>query len=101
MFVHLVNSELWQRVTGERIPETPVDARTYSQYGYPWFSLYDEKLGDIASSDVLEGVKSVKGMDEDKGFKPQQDDESVEIADGQVHGITPTVLAHAVADGDW
>jgi hypothetical protein len=84
VFVHLCNSQLWREITGEAPPETPVSARTYTQHGYPWFDIYDEDKGDVKPSDTLKGVKSVKGMDEQKGFGPQQDDSTVDVSPGQV-----------------
>jgi hypothetical protein len=42
--VHIVNTELWREITGERPPETPVTAREYSRHNLPWFELYDEQL---------------------------------------------------------
>ncbi len=32
----------WREITGEEPPPTPVSARTYSEHGFPWFSLYVE-----------------------------------------------------------
>ena len=84
VYVHIVNSLAYREITGERAPESPISARTYTQYGYPWFTLYDEERGDIALSEELAGVKSVKQMDESKGFAPQQDDDPVPVPQGQV-----------------
>jgi hypothetical protein len=94
LYVHIVNSQLYREITGERAPDTPVTARTYTEHGYPWFALYDEAQPDVPVPDTLAGVKSVKQMDAEKGFAPQQDDTSVPVADEQVIGVpggtTPT-----------
>ncbi len=63
VFVHIVNSRLWREITGEPVPPTPVDTRAYIEAGLPWFDVYDDGLGDIAASDVLAKVKSVKDKD--------------------------------------
>jgi hypothetical protein len=59
VFVHIVNSRLWTRITGEPLPPTPVDVHSYIAAGLPWFDLYDDHLGDIDASGVLARVKSV------------------------------------------
>ena len=89
VFVHLCNSQLWREITGEAPPETPVSAQTYTKHGYPWFDIYDEDEGDIKPSEALKGVKSVKEMDKDKGFGPQQDDSPVGVPPGQVNYLVP------------
>jgi hypothetical protein len=87
LYVHIVNSHLYQEITSQRPPESPISAQTYTQHGYPWFALYDETQPDVPVPDTLAGVKSVKQMDAEKGFSLQQDDTTVPVADGQVIGI--------------
>ena len=103
VFVHLCNSQLWREITGEAPPETPVSAKTYTDHGYPWFDIYDEDKGDIKPSATLGGVKSVKEMDEQQGFGPQQDDGTVDVPGGQVKKLpgTPTADKTKVPDGNW
>jgi len=84
VYVHIVNSMDFREITGLEPPETPVSARVYTEMGYPWFDLYDEAKGDIKASGKLKNVKSVKEMDKEKGFKPQQDDAPVDIPQDQV-----------------
>ena len=67
LYVHIVNSQLYAEITGTEPPASPISAKTYTQHGYPWFELYDEAKADVAVSDTLAGVKSVKEMDAEKG----------------------------------
>jgi hypothetical protein len=97
VFVHICNSAMYRDITGEAPPPTPISARTYTDHGYPWFALYDEGEGTVKSSPVLDKVKSVKEMDAEKGFAPQQDDSSVEIPSENVVAIDKD----KVRDGDW
>ena len=85
--IFVVNSMAYRAITGEDPPDTPIDARTYTAYGYPWFQLYDEEKGDIEASDALAGIKTVKEKDEEHGFGPQQDDDPVDVDQSQVIGI--------------
>lgn len=56
--IYIINSEQFEAITGRRPPESPVDAATYTSYGFPWFDLYDERKPDLPASDALRGVKS-------------------------------------------
>jgi hypothetical protein len=99
VFVHIVNSMMFREITGKEPPTTPVSAQTYAQNHLPWFDLYDDKMSDIEASDELKGVKSIKEMDKEKGFKPQQDDSSVDLSDSPT--IKYKVDKDDVGDGDW
>jgi hypothetical protein len=41
-FVHLLNSEHYRSVTGERPPHIPFSARDYAKAGLPWFHCYSD-----------------------------------------------------------
>jgi hypothetical protein len=96
VYVHIVNSMMFREITGMEPPRDT--ARTYSQYGLPWFELYDEHKGDAKPSGVLSGVRTVKEVDSGNGFEPQQDDTPVET-DGQIVTVDPD--PGAVKDGKW
>lgn len=59
VYVHILNSEMWHRITGEAPPPSPVSARSYIDAGLPWFSLYDEHAQTLAPTAKLAGVKSI------------------------------------------
>jgi hypothetical protein len=61
--VQIINSLHFRDVTGERPPNTPIDARTYVQLGYPFYSIYEEP-SNVAGN--FEGIKSIGQMN---GFK--------------------------------
>jgi hypothetical protein len=58
--VHILNSEQFQAVTGQRPPMTSISAQDYTERGFPWFKLYDEGEEDLAPSESLGGLKSVE-----------------------------------------
>lgn len=98
LFVHIVNSELWREITGERAPETPVTAKEYKKHGLPWFELYDEHCPALGAQAKLQQVKSVKQMDDAQSDWPLQDDESVEPSViKRLYGMAK----HLVRDGRW
>ncbi len=97
-FVHIVNSELWREITGEKPPESPVTAKEYRRHGLPWFELYDESYGTLQGQAALKKVKSVRELDADKSTLPLQDDDSVEP--GAVKKLY-LLAKHLVRDGQW
>jgi hypothetical protein len=64
-FVHIVNSEQYEVLTGAPPPPSPISAATYTENGFPWFDLYDEEKGDVAAPRRLAGVKSVRAGGEE------------------------------------
>jgi hypothetical protein len=76
IFIHICNSVLFEEITGMAAPPSPVDAKAYTRAGYPWFDIYDEKLGDLTAQEALKDVKSINEMDktEDKGFNVYEND---------------------------
>lgn len=101
VYVHIVNSMMYREITGQEPPPTPVTAKSYTQSGFPWFDLYDEHKLDVAASEILSQVKSVKEMDGEKGFAPQQDDTSVKIPNEQVNKLKLKSDPNQVRDGNW
>jgi hypothetical protein len=63
VFVHIVNSNQYRKVTGIEPPPTPVSAKTYIEFGLPWFELYDEKEGDVEPPKKLADLISIKEKD--------------------------------------
>jgi len=57
--VHLVNSVEFEALTGQAPPPTPIDTRTYTDLGFPWFDLYDEDRADLAASERLSRIRPV------------------------------------------
>jgi hypothetical protein len=62
--VQLLNSESFMAITGRAPPSSPIDAKTYQQYGYPFFDIWNEELSGVKGD--FEVVKSVGEIDESK-----------------------------------
>ena len=54
VFVHIVDSESYRELTGQDAPPSPVSAKTYTEYGLPWFELYDEEKGTLRRGRLAE-----------------------------------------------
>jgi len=100
IYVHIVNSLMYREITGQEPPATPVTAKLYTQYGLPWFDLYDDQMGDISAPADLKKVKTVKEMDKEKGFTPQQDDESIIVQEDKIIKLDIDSNKE-VKDGNW
>jgi hypothetical protein len=85
--VHLVNSEQYRQITGVAAPPTPIDARTYTEHGLPWFELHDESLGDLAPPSSLTEVRSVREIAEQRGAASPANDAPVEIPEKQIRRV--------------
>jgi len=69
-WVHICNSESWQKVTGKTPPHTPPTAKDYNDAHMPWFDYYSESKA-INGSEKLKGVKSVSEFTpDDPSFNP-------------------------------
>ncbi len=77
-FVHITNSLAWRAVTGEEPPTTPLTSREYQDAGLPWFDWYGGDREALEGAKKLAGLKTVKGMGEEKGEHPLPENESVE-----------------------
>jgi hypothetical protein len=81
--IYIINSEQFRSITGIEPPDTPVEAATYTSYGFPWFDLYDEHKADLTASKKLKNVKSTGQLDKEKGIS-KQNDSSFVVPDSQV-----------------
>jgi ubiquitin len=59
--VQILNSAVFESITGNPPPSTPITAQTYANHGYPYYDIYDEKPSGIKGD--FSGVKSVADKD--------------------------------------
>lgn len=70
--IHLVNTEMWSAATGEAAPPTPVDARSYTEAGLPWFERYEETAPDVAAPQILQQVQPLNDPEPSLAVRPEQ-----------------------------
>ena len=97
LFVHIVNSSMYTKITGKEPPKTVISSQTYTDYGYPWYDIWDENKKSIKPSKILSQVKSVKEIDEEKYSWLQQNDQTVHI--NNIYPIKKD--PNEVRDGFW
>jgi len=81
--IHIANSAQFYDLVGIQPPPTPVDTKTYTEYGLPWFDLYDEFKEDVSPSKHLTGVKTIAEVDAEQG-ETAVDNGSVDVLETQV-----------------
>lgn len=85
--IHIVNSVMYEKITGEAPPPSPIDAQTYAEHGYPWFELYDETKRDVKPSETLAGVKSIHTLDMERTGGDITPEASVDIDPKDMHEL--------------
>ncbi len=90
VFVHIANSEQYEAMTGHPPPETPVNARVYTDHGLPWFALYDESRDAVSGSARLATVRSTADIDRARTGHTSTDDRPIEVSDAQMRKLKGT-----------
>jgi hypothetical protein len=70
--LHLVNSEVYQRITGLPTPPCPITADSYQRYNIPWYSDYDEKAKAVAPVAVFKRILSIGKIDKSRGIQAEE-----------------------------
>jgi hypothetical protein len=63
------NSQLYRQVTGEVPTEPPINASTYADYGYPFYSMYEEPSEVSGNFDAVQSVNQIDKV-EDSQVEP-------------------------------
>lgn len=86
VFVHIVNSLQFQAIVERDPPSPPIDARTYTQYGFPWFELYEEESNGLVASVQISSVPTIRQRDAELG-KLIDSDEKLQIPEAQIRKV--------------
>ncbi len=77
-FVHIANSLVWHSITGELPPTTPPTAKEYTKASLPWFDYYNDGASPLPGSAILQKLKSVITLGQEKGDMPLPENEPVD-----------------------
>ena len=78
-FVTIANAAQWLALVGERPPNRPPTAKSYTEAGLPWFDDYDGDAEALAGGDKLKAVASVARFGREKGAAPLPDNETLDV----------------------
>ena len=98
-FVHLANSMMWRRITGDEPPPTPCTASEYKRYGMPWFDFYSDAEA-LSGTSALKSVKTVKQVGQQKGIHALPENSSVHVEPQHIHAVA-SGFGKQVKDGVW
>lgn len=87
IFIYIVNSMVYFELTGMEPPPTSISAQTYTEFGLPWFDVYDESKGDVEASKRLQTVRSIRDLDEEKNGRAQGEEESAEVRESDIRKL--------------
>ncbi len=76
-YVHISNSLVWRAVTGEQPPTTPLTAKEYNDYDFPWFDYYDDQAEALGGSTILADLQSIIQKAKEKSDNPLPENETV------------------------
>lgn len=91
--IHIVNSETFEAITGEKPPPSPITPYSYQKRGIPWFSSYDESTPGIPGAKAFKFLKSVLQIDQKRGIKDEHGENTVTIRPEQVKRIHVPTMA--------
>lgn len=72
--IHIVNSEMYEAITGHAPLPSPVTPEQYQQSGIPWFSHYDETVKSVHSAGALSKIQAVGEIDKKRGLQQNYQD---------------------------
>lgn len=95
--IHLVNSAVFEEITGEPPPETPITVAQYQRYNIPWYSDYDEKVSSVGAAGLFRRIFSVGQIDKERGSKVEEDAEPVRaVTEEEIRRIRVPTLEERV-----
>jgi hypothetical protein len=62
--VQILNSMHFRQVTGVPAPTSPISAATYTQHGYPFFSMWEEPTPVKGEFSIVRSVGQIDGVSE-------------------------------------
>lgn len=62
LVIRIVNSDMFEEITGESPPKSPVTLRHYQASGIPWFDHYDETEQSVEAARRFVPVKSIAAI---------------------------------------
>ncbi|KAF7876492.1 hypothetical protein EAF04_001582 [Stromatinia cepivora] len=84
--IQMLNAEVFESVVGVKPPPTPITAKTYADFGYPFYTMYEEQSGVGGNFPV----KSVAQLDALNGEeRSEDDDESIQFHEANEVTVVP------------
>ena len=90
--IHIVNSEVYQQITGREAPPSPITDEQYRSCKIPWYSDYKEKAPSLSPVAIFKRVLSIGQIDKNRGVAKDEAPPRREIQPEEILRIrTPTL----------
>ncbi len=63
IFIHIVNSEMFEQITGRKAGPSPITPEEYQRYRIPWFDAYDEHARSLQPAKIFGEVRGISAME--------------------------------------
>ena len=70
--IRIVNSAVYEEITGNAAPPTPITTEAYAKNGIPWFSQYEETRKSVPGAKIFNQLLSVLQIDKARGIKTDE-----------------------------
>ena len=77
--IHIVNSQVYQQITGREAPPSPISAEHYKRCKIPWYSDYKEKAPSLSPVAMFKRILSVGQIDNTRGIAKDENRPKREI----------------------
>jgi tetratricopeptide (TPR) repeat protein len=96
--IHIVNSEMYQAITGLEPLSSPVSPEQYQKSGIPWFSHYEESAQSVKAAGALKKIQSVAEIDKKRGLHGQHQEAQQTINPEVIRRIRTPDVKEAATD---
>ena len=76
--VQILNSDMFQQVTGKPPPSTPISAKTYANQGLPFYKIYKETSSIKGDFNAIKSVKKLDKIKNENGKRENEGDDGLE-----------------------
>jgi hypothetical protein len=95
--LQVLNSACFESVTGQAALQSPINAKTYADLGYPFFDMYEEPSGVTGN---FAQVKSVAELDDDDETHYTPATKKIKLSNGKLSRTTKKAEAETRSSSD-
>ena len=90
--IHIVNSAVYEQITGLKAPPSPITVESYQENRIPWYSNFEETSNSVKPAGILRRIFSIGQIDKLRGVQSSKRPIRGKVTPEQILRIhTPTV----------
>jgi tetratricopeptide (TPR) repeat protein len=91
LVIRIVNSTIFQRITGKAPPESPITMEQYIKSGIPWFDSFEESAESVGTGKLFSFIKGIASIAKLRGSPINSEEVPTEVRAHQIRRIrTPS-----------